>query len=97
MGKLPFRVGRGKKLSRRVCKCDNSLEGLAFLFDQFTLELDYKITIFKEKDNWKKKYYRSNALPLKASISHPSRQGFPFTSSGCFHGGIVLCGILNLM
>ena len=54
MGKLTFRVGGGKKLPRRVGECDNSLEGLTFLLDQFTLELNSKITIFKEKDNWKK-------------------------------------------
>ena len=72
MGKLPFRVGRGKKLPRRVGECDNSLEGLTFLLDQFTLELNSKITIFKEKDNWKK--WR------RSVFQYPPSESFPFAS-----------------
>ena len=46
-GKLPFKVGRGKKLPRRMGEYDNSLKDLIFLLDQFTLELNSKITFFK--------------------------------------------------
>ena len=72
MGKLTFRVGGGKKLPRRVGECDNSLEGLTFLLDQFTLELNSKITIFKEKDNWKK--WR------RSVFQYPPSESFPFAS-----------------
>ena len=81
LGKLPFRVGEGKKWPQRVGECDNSFEDFIFLYDQIALWLNFKITIFEENKKIEKEE--------KKLVS--TREGFPFTLLGCFHGGIILC------
>ena len=41
LGKLPFRVGGGKKWPERVGEYDNSFEDFIFLFDQIAILIKF--------------------------------------------------------